>query len=255
MNTKFKLKELIEDSITNWYWYGFISGDGNFSKDYLRITLENSDYTHLEKLSLITSSKLQRKQFYTTLCVGDKNNMQELKDKIGVFDNNKTVNSINFPSTEDDYLFSFIIGLIDADGCIEIRNGKAAQLKIELYHTWYDNLLKISIFFKQYLDIESKVLINKRNYALFRISGHKNILKIKKKAQELNIDYLNRKWNNILEDTTGCNFFKELKPQILKLYKKGDNLHKISKILNINYHSLFNHKQEIINESKIIPKI
>lgn len=245
-----KFSPLLNDTIENWYWYGFIIGDGNFSKSYLRVTLHKDDLNHLLKLSNKLNSIIQIKNNYSTLCIGDSSNFELLKTKLGVSVNNKTQNSIKFPTINDELFFSYIIGLIDADGCIEIRKNKASQLKIELYHTWLENLTIIQSFLKNYLNIDSKVLINNRGYALFRISGHKNILKIKKKAQELKISYLDRKWINILEDTRGCNFYREIENEIIRLYREGNSLHKISKILNVNYNSLFNHKKEILEKMK-----
>jgi hypothetical protein len=45
---------------------------------------------------------------------------------------------------------------------------------------------------------------------------------------------LNRKWDKIDDNSLGCNFFDEIKEQVIKLYNEGNNLHKISKILNEN---------------------
>lgn len=63
----------------------------------------------------------------------------------------------------------------------------------------------------------------------------------------LNIPYLKRKWDKFEDDMKGTSFFKDIKNEVLDLYSKGNNLHKISKILNIKYGSLYNHKKEIMN--------
>ena len=241
------LKPILEDTIQNWYWYGFITGDGNFSKDALRINVSKIDASHLKKFASIFNSNLQVSNNYTSVSIGDKNNYNILKDKLGIISEQKTITPVILPKTTNILFFCYFIGLVDSDGCIYIQNNKARELKIALYHTWYDNLLEISKYLKEYLNINSKVIIDKRGYALFRIIGHKNILKIKNKSNELNIEYLNRKWVNISNNITGCNFYSELRHDIIKLYQEGNNLHKISKILNVNYSSLFNHKNDIIN--------
>jgi hypothetical protein len=241
------LLPLFEDTINNWYWYGFITGDGNFAKNSVNITIHKDDINHLSKLSVLFNSNLRVNGNYVTMNVGDGNNYVRLKDKLGIINECKTINPVILPSRRDDLFFSYFIGLVDSDGCIEIRNGKAAQLKIELHGTWYDNLVKISEFLNDYLTVPCKVLVNNRGYSLLRISGHKNILKIKNKAESLKIDYLDRKWVRISDSIIGCNFFHEIKPIVISLYKEGYNLHKISKMLNVNYTSLYNYKDAIAN--------
>jgi len=247
-NIENKLKPLLIDNIFNWYWYGFICGDGNFSKSYVRITLKKNDDTHLKKLSDYLNVNLNYKNDTVTICVGDIKNINELKDKIGIELIPKTYNPVKIIIPEDnDLFFSYVIGLIDADGCIEVaKTNKARQLKIELHSSWINNLEIINDFLKKYIGVIGSCKINKRGYALFKITGHKNILKIKKKSEELSINYLNRKWDKIDDNSLGCNFFDEIKEQVIKLYNEGNNLHKISKILNVNYNSLNNHKNKII---------
>ena len=69
-----------------------------------------------------------------------------------------------------------------------------------------------------------------------------------KARDPLNIPYLKRKWDKIdLNIKFKCNFFEERKDEIISLYKQGNNIHQISKILNINYNSLMNNKLKIYN--------
>ena len=46
---------------------------------------------------------------------------------------------------------------------------------------------------------------------------------------------------------SNINFFDKNKKEIINRYIKGDNIHKISKDLNLNYNSIYNHIDEIKN--------
>ena len=54
----------------------------------------------------------------------------------------------------------------------------------------------------------------------------------------------------VLADLNKLDTNQSLKDEIYKLFNEGYNLNHISKILNINYGSLYNHKIEIINNKK-----
>lgn len=199
-NKEFKLSMLLEDTNTNWYWYGFIAGDGNVSDKYLRITLSPNDKNHLEKLSNILNCKISlNNKGYNVLCVGDKINCPILKNKLGYDNTNtKTTNPLEIKIPHDlDMFFCYIIGLIDADGCIEIRNNKAVQIKIELHSNWLGNLELLQEFLLEYLGIKSRTGVNNRGYSFLRITSNSNIVKIKEKAMALDIKYLERKWSKV----------------------------------------------------------
>ena len=248
---KNNLSSLFEDTNENWYWLGFIAADGHLSKQYLSITLDQKDTDHLQLLAnkLNVSLNYSRKNCII-LAVSDTNNIENLKIKLGQFNTKaKTYNplNINYFISKEQYL-SFIIGFIDGDGCIEVRNNKMAQLKIECHSSWYDNLLFISEFLKNNYNIPSTTIINKRGYTLWKITSHKNGLKLRDLIYSLKIPYLKRKWESFNSDTLGTNFYRNIEQKVIELYKEGNNLYKISKILNVNYHSLNNHKKELIKK-------
>lgn len=70
-----------------------------------------------------------------------------------------------------------------------------AQLKIECHKSWYNNLIYMSEFLFKNYEIPSTILINKRGYALLRISSHKNGVKLKDLIKKLDIPFLKRKWD------------------------------------------------------------
>lgn len=147
-----------------------------------------------------------------------------------------------------EYLLPFFIGIIDGDGCIEVRNNKMAQLKVECHGSWFNNLLFISEFLQNNYKIPSRTIITNRGYTLWKITSHKNGIILRNLIKELNIPYLKRKWDVFNDDINGTNFYKNIELEIIRLYKEGYNLYKISKMLNVNYHSLYNHKKELLTK-------
>ena len=67
--TKNNLKVLLSDTIENWYWYGFIIGDGNFTNSYLKINLQEKDQHHLKKLSDILKITFKKVFVYLMLII------------------------------------------------------------------------------------------------------------------------------------------------------------------------------------------
>lgn len=67
----------------------------------------------------------------------------------------------------------------------------------------------------------------------------------------VDFSYLERKWFDITSDVSNCNIFELKKDEIISLFKRGYNLHKISKILGVKYSTLNNHKQKIKKQYEI----
>lgn len=149
--SKNNLKELFEDNNETWYWLGFIAADGHLNDKYLIITVHPTDINHLQLLADKLNSNITfTDKGYPMLAISDVNNIQRLKIRLGQLSNDpKTYNplNINYNISKENYL-SFIIGFIDGDGCIEVRNNKMAQLKVECHSSWFNNLLFISEFYK-----------------------------------------------------------------------------------------------------------
>lgn len=252
---KNSLKPLMEDSNFVWYWLGFIAGDGCIENDYLKINLHKNDEEHLRVLALFLKTKISyTSKGYPMISVGDSCGMGDFKSKIGYNGSAKTYNPLNIDyNISEDMMLSFIVGLIDADGCIELaKTNKVKQIKIECHNSWLENLEKIGSFLKDRFDIKSVCTTTSRGYALFRITGHKNALFLREEILKLKIPYLNRKWDKIDLGTVGTNFFSNIQDEVVSRYKKGQNLCSIAKDLNINYNSLFNHKDKIIKSSQKI---
>ena len=54
---------------------------------------------------------------------------------------------------------------------------------------------------------------------------------------------------------SNINFFDKNKKEIINRYINGDNIHKISKDLNLNYNSIYNHIDEIKNIKENLKKM
>lgn len=245
---KNSLLPLMEDTNFNWYWLGFIAGDGYIENDYLTMSLHMQDIEHLKLLSTYLGANINfSKAGYPVISISDKCGISDLRLKIGHNGSAKTYNPLNIDyDISDENMWSFIFGFIDADGCIEVgKNMTAKQLKIEVHSSWLDNLNKISAFLLMQMNIPCRVYINKRGYALLRITKHSNIQKLKEKMISLDIPFLGRKWDKIADTPKGQNFFREIQDEIIERFKKGQNLHSIAKELGVNRGSLYNHIDEI----------
>ena len=248
----YKLDKLVNfDTNFNWYWYGFILADGHVNESELNISLSNKDLNHLKILSNYLEINIREKNNICQLRVGDIINLPLLKNKLKLINSNKTLipPNINEYNISKENMLSLIIGYIDGDGNIEVDlNKKCKTIKMEVHNSWIKNLEFISIFFKKNYNIDSITGINKRGYAYFRMNKHNQILNLINSFKLLKIPYLSRKWDKInLNIKDKSNFFEDRKDEIYKLFNEGYNLNHISKILNINYGSLYNHKKKILN--------
>ena len=248
---KNNLNVLFENTNENWYWLGFIAADGNLNNQYLNITVHPNDKDHLQILANKLNVNINfTNKGYPTIGISDTKNIKKLKIKLGQTEKgSKTYNplNINYNISKENYL-SFIIGFIDGDGCIEVRNNKMSQLKIECHGSWFNNLVIISEFLQNNYNIPSRTIITNRGYTLWKITSHKNGVALRNLVRNLNIPYLKRKWDKFNDSLEYTNFYKDIESNIIKLYKEGYNLHKISKMLNVNYHSLCNHKKELLTK-------
>lgn len=140
---KAKLKKLIDNSIHNAYWWGFIMSDGYLSdRGDLVVCLSTIDKTHLLSLSnyigynvniLDTGDNMSR------WSVMDKINCSFLRDKLQITEK-KTYNpplDHSFLSTPEERL-AFFIGFVDGDGSITYKNGSFKSIRIVIHGNWCD---------------------------------------------------------------------------------------------------------------------
>lgn len=139
-----KLKKLLDNSIINAYWWGFIMSDGYLNdKGELVICLSTHDKSHLITLSKYIGYDINiqdDKMFMSRFSVMDRINGIKLKDKLQI-GNKKTYNppqNSNFLKTPEERL-AFFIGFVDGDGCLTYnKKGIFKSIRVVIHGNWYN---------------------------------------------------------------------------------------------------------------------
>lgn len=200
--------KLIEENNTSYYWHGFLMGDGTMGKHkQIVVTLSIKDKGHLQKLADFLGGEIKtlfKKGGFgigmTEFCRftrGDKSSGEILSEKYK-WKTNKTENPPDLSCLDSKEKFlSFFAGFVDADGSVAEENGHASRISIELHKSWFDNLLFFKKGLELFLNIDSRVSINKRGFCQILIYGSLKVIKIKKEIQLLNLPLMERKWDKI----------------------------------------------------------
>ena len=118
---------------------------------------------------------------------------------------NKTYNPPNldiFKNISTDKLFSLIIGYIDGDGCVrKKKNSNNYVIQIENHKCWaeFNTYIKNHLFVI-FNEAPKNNLIHyrkNRNTCSISITQNDLIRKIKTKIKELDLPYMERKWDQI----------------------------------------------------------
>lgn len=128
----FNINKIIEDSPDKYYWLGFISGDGSVGRKEkrLRIEVKNIDRDLLIKfLDFIESNAIiyDRVNNKGCSCCSITINSSELLrylEKYNIHPNKTYDFEIPLDNIPEEYLWDYIRGLMDADGCIYTRDGR-----------------------------------------------------------------------------------------------------------------------------------
>ena len=115
-----------KDSSDKFYWIGFITADGNISKNFLSLTiqLKGEDRGHLEKFKKFICSDAPIKEVYTTqghlsykITINSKELCVYLNDFYNVFPN-KSLKMVFPDNIPKEYIKDYIRGFFDGDGSI-----------------------------------------------------------------------------------------------------------------------------------------
>lgn len=170
------------DEITNAaqaYWLGFITADGNASRDgrTLQINLSLVDADHLDKFTPFVGKEVQRKPNYEYptcfISVSDKHMWQSLVKK-GVVPN-KTVfdQSVIFSFVPDNLKSHFIRGLFDGDGCVwRSESGRNPYFAISGEQNL---LLVIKKYMCENLHLSDVKIYRGENYGKLKWNGRKQL--------------------------------------------------------------------------------
>ena len=134
------VKFFTEETPEKYYVLGFIVGDGNITKSILSIGLQKDDLGHLQKISNTilgeniarikeTHPKDKKNPGKRTLrevayfCINNKEVVQILND-LGIHENKTFTVDPRTIKIPEEYELNFLLGLIDADGCVHNHVGK-----------------------------------------------------------------------------------------------------------------------------------
>jgi len=223
-NTCKHITPLLEDSLTVFYWIGFILADGWIRKAssgrhmyyQLGVELSMKDYTHLCKLANFLGVKCTTstrntnfKSNYDMCRVGVTNfpTIPKIMEKFDIKFNKTTnpPNPHNYNFT-DEQLLAMFIGFIDGDGSISRRVKKTTEqtiLSIQNRAEWFEWLEFMLCLVKRNFDTDSKVKVrmNSRNHAYLCLTKHNVLLQIKDFAVSNSLPILERKWDAIVAYT------------------------------------------------------
>ncbi len=199
-----KLKILLEDTVLNAYWWGFIMADGHITnKGDLKIFLSIKDRNHLEKLAAyIKDVKIYDYGTMSHFSVMDKINGNFLKEKLNI-NSRKTYNppdSFDFLKTEEQ-LLAFFIGFVDGDGNISFRSLKDGSksfrsIRIVVHHNWYDFFKEYCSKLEQEFDLNFTINnTNKRGNTTVYLGTCASYNKLKDFINNNKLPILVRKWN------------------------------------------------------------
>ncbi len=127
------------DSHEKAYWLGFIASDGCIYKNSLKISLSIKDFEHLDKFNIFMKSNKVvkiRNQLCTNnncryeTCYLQFNSIKIVEDlkKLNIIPNKSKI--LRASIIEEKYYNSYILGLIDGDGCFSLDKKNCYKLNI-----------------------------------------------------------------------------------------------------------------------------
>lgn len=232
-----------------WYWYGFIMADGHIGKDWLSIKLNKKDENHLNKLKNLFDFAVKYIKQMCYMRISDVAYIPLLQKKLLLYNTNKTKNPSDFEelfSIYPEYLYPFLIGYIDGDGCIHTRRKEEFRsLTIIGDNKCQNNFLYIQKRLLEDLDINSNVSLLKSKCYSLCFNGLENILKLKSFIYLTNIPYLERKWDSFREYSIQVRTFRKYEEEIVKLRVAAKSYSQIANILNIPLHVIKSNRKKI----------
>jgi len=215
----YNLSILETETPETYYWIGFLLADGCFcitrKNSYaLSLELAGKDLEHLIKfkdfiLYKNCISKRKRNDNCGLSC-HDNKHIPNIMKKFNI-----NPNKTKYPpdlsrvlsNTNNDLIFSLIVGLIDGDGMIRKVYKNSNQITIEQDRSWYKNLQFIEKFIYDYCKVplenakthyKNTNSMDRNETAILSFCIKDLILKLKKNANVLKLPILYRKWDIIV---------------------------------------------------------
>ena len=246
------IEPLLQDTPDAFYWVGFIFADGSVinNKTRLSVSLAEKDHEHLRKLALFlsTTTKVYIENGgwvdnapFCKLRIQDKQRVPRLCEKFGL-KSRKTYNPPTLCINNDNLFVSFLCGFIDGDGCIVINKNRknCINITIKVHGSWMDALRYMehriyeALQLTKYRDVDLTSM-NKKGFAVLRISDNTLIRKMKQRAVDLGIPIMSRKWDRI--DTSLVSRYittEQKRCQIKQMLDDGMYPAQISRALGLN---------------------
>lgn len=246
------LEVLLDNSLTSYYWIGFILADGHIENNRrLQITLALKDIEHLKKFSEYVSCNM----YIKTQCSVSPMHGKAIKELSRIFDinPNKTIHPPKieiFENLNRDQLLALFAGFIDGDGCIKnLHKRKDFQLAIKCHKSWLPilNYFGNSIFSKKY---DAK--INTAGYTTLMIGDSQILKDFKKQILLLNLPLLERKWDIIdFNFISRCEEAISRKKHFLKLVEDDKTLKEIAIDMKLSIETIRYFNRKYIKNVKI----
>ena len=196
---KFKNPFEIE-SHTKYYLLGVVLGDGSVRKRHessnsMNLCISSSDYDYLKRISVeFGSPKIDyagRGNFCMSLT--DYPICKSLLD-LGIVPAKSKV-GMSLPKVDKKYFFSFLLGLLDSDGCVLLKN------KSSLYFQWYGHPSYMEELYGILSDLEfsPKMSVRDSKLAILSVFTYSKSCRLADLMYE-NVEFcLGRKLNKVLE--------------------------------------------------------
>lgn len=214
------------------YWIGFIMADGHIYKNRnIQINLSTTDEGHISKIkNHIGEVKMFISKTNIRVTISDVETCRFLTNKFS-WKSNKTKNPVVIPEMTEDCLFSMIIGFIDGDGSIN----KRGLIKVKCDRSWKSLLDR---FYRHLTGEEKYFSIQKDGCSIFYITKLKTIFEIKRKAIELGLPIMIRKWDKVNERNIKCDK-KEIVSDLMSNGKTVKEIKEITKFSNSLIYNVF----------------
>jgi hypothetical protein len=201
---KGNLNNLLDGSPEAFYWLGFILCDAAYyAKDgKIKLCLSTKDELHLKKYGNFISftGKINRFANAVSISVQDKPIVAHITSKFNIKDR-KTYNPPDIPYMCENELIPFMIGYIDADGCIWKDTKKRIIIEIKQHISWKPILNKLNVRLHELFGLEVKNSVREKHngrYCVIQWKSYDFRKRLKESIYKYNLPALDRKWNKII---------------------------------------------------------